>query len=47
MTIRENIAFGMIGDISEEEIVAAAKKANAHDFIMGFPDVSLESCIPI
>ena len=35
-TIRENIAFGKIG-ASEEEIVAAAKAACAHDFIMGFP----------
>ena len=35
-TIRENIAFGKIG-ASEDEIVAAAKAAFAHDFIMHFP----------
>jgi ABC-type multidrug transport system fused ATPase/permease subunit len=35
-TIRENIAFGKVG-ASESEIVAAAKAACAHDFIMGFP----------
>jgi ATP-binding cassette subfamily B protein len=35
-TIRENIAFGKVG-ASETEIVAAAKAACAHDFIMGFP----------
>ena len=35
-TIRENIAFGRPG-ASEDEIVAAAKAACAHDFIMGFP----------
>jgi ATP-binding cassette, subfamily B, bacterial MsbA len=35
-TIRENIAFGK-PDASEEEIVAAAKGAFAHDFIMSFP----------
>ncbi|WP_425990600.1 ABC transporter ATP-binding protein [Afipia sp. DC4300-2b1] len=35
-TIRENIAFGKAG-ASEEEIVAAAKAACAHDFIMSFP----------
>jgi ATP-binding cassette subfamily B protein len=35
-TIRENIAFGKIG-ASEDEIVAAAKAACAHEFIMGFP----------
>ncbi len=35
-TIRDNIAFGRMG-ASEAEIVAAAKAAHAHDFIMGFP----------
>ena len=35
-TIRDNIAFGR-PDASMEEIVAAAKAAAAHDFIMGFP----------
>jgi ATP-binding cassette subfamily B protein len=36
-TIRENIAFGRPG-ATEEEIVAAAKAAYAHDFIMSFPE---------
>jgi ATP-binding cassette subfamily B protein len=35
-TIRENIAFGKVG-AAEAEIVAAAKAACAHEFIMGFP----------
>jgi ATP-binding cassette subfamily B protein len=35
-TVRANIAFGKPG-ASEDEIVAAAKAACAHDFIMGFP----------
>jgi subfamily B ATP-binding cassette protein MsbA len=35
-TIRENIAFGRPG-ASEAEIVAAAKAAQAHDFISAFP----------
>ena len=35
-TIRDNIAFGKPG-ASEDEIVAAAKAAHAHDFIMRFP----------
>jgi subfamily B ATP-binding cassette protein MsbA len=35
-TIRANIAFGHPG-AGEDEIVAAAKAACAHDFIMGFP----------
>jgi len=36
-SIRENIAYGR-PDASEEEIVAAAKAAQAHEFIMGFPE---------
>ncbi len=35
-TVRENIAFGRPG-ASEDEIVAAAKAAYAHDFVMSFP----------
>ena len=35
-TIRANIAFGKAG-ASEAEIVAAARAACAHEFIMGFP----------
>jgi ABC-type multidrug transport system fused ATPase/permease subunit len=36
-TIRENIAYGK-PTASEEEVRTAAIKANAHDFIMKFPD---------
>jgi len=36
-TIRDNIAFGR-PNASEDEIVAAAKAAFAHDFIMAFPN---------
>ncbi len=36
-TVRENIAFGR-PDASDDEIVAAAKAAQAHDFIVSFPD---------
>jgi len=36
-TIGENIAYGHFG-ASQNEIVAAAKAANAHDFIMSQPD---------
>ena len=35
-TIRDNIGFGK-NDATEAEIIAAAKAANAHDFIMSFP----------
>jgi subfamily B ATP-binding cassette protein MsbA len=37
MTIRENICYGRAG-ASEEDLIAAAKAACAHDFIMEFPD---------
>ncbi len=36
-TIRENIAYGKL-DASDEEIVAAAQAANAHQFISQFPE---------
>ena len=36
-SIRENIAYGRPG-ASDEEIMEAAKKANAHDFIDAFPE---------
>jgi ATP-binding cassette subfamily B protein len=35
--IRENIAFGK-PEATDEEIIAAAKAAQAHDFIVAFPD---------
>jgi ATP-binding cassette subfamily B (MDR/TAP) protein 1 len=38
-TIKENILFGK-SDATDNEIVAAAKSANAHNFIMKLPDVN-------
>jgi subfamily B ATP-binding cassette protein MsbA len=35
-TIRENILYGRL-DATQAEMTAAARAANAHDFIMGFP----------
>ena len=35
-TIRENILYGRL-DATEQEMIEAAKAANAHEFIMGFP----------
>src|SRR5262249_37586919 len=35
-TIRENILYGRL-DATEEEMIAAARAANSHEFIMGFP----------
>ena len=36
-TIRENISYGKL-DATEAEVIAAAKAANAHDFISALPD---------
>ena len=36
-TIKENILYGK-QDASEEEVIAAAKRANIHDFIMELPE---------
>ena len=36
-TVKENILYGNV-DATDEEVIEAAKKANAHDFIMAFPD---------
>ncbi|KAL2473720.1 ABC transporter B family member 9 [Forsythia ovata] len=37
-TIHANIAYGKKGDVTEEEIIAATKAANAHNFISGLPN---------
>ncbi|KAL6621268.1 hypothetical protein ACP70R_033700 [Stipagrostis hirtigluma subsp. patula] len=37
-TIRTNIAYGKQEEASEEEIIAAAEAANAHQFISALPD---------
>lgn len=36
-SLKENIAYGL-NDATDEQIIAAAKAANAHDFISGFPE---------
>jgi len=36
-SIRENIAYGKL-DASDDEIIAAARAAHAHEFIAGFPE---------
>ncbi|MDB5012035.1 MAG: ATP-binding cassette protein [Daejeonella sp.] len=36
-TVKENIAYGKLSS-SDDEIISAAKRANAHDFIIGFPE---------
>lgn len=37
MTVAENISFGC-PNATQEEVEEAAKEANAHDFIVKFPD---------
>jgi ATP-binding cassette subfamily B protein len=37
-TIAENIAFGLRGAATQSQIEEAARMAQAHEFIMGFPD---------
>ncbi len=39
-TIAENIKFGK-DDMTHDDVVTAAKAANAHDFIMNLPDVNI------
>ena len=36
-TVRENIAYGQLENATDAEIIAAAKAAYAHDFIMALP----------
>ena len=37
-SIRSNIAYGKEGGATEDEIISAAKAANAHSFIISLPD---------
>ena len=44
MSVRDNIAYGRPNDeVSHEDILAAAKAANAHEFIEKLPQVSSAS----
>ncbi|WP_010115495.1 lipid A export permease/ATP-binding protein MsbA [Acinetobacter sp. P8-3-8] len=36
-TVRENIAYGQLGSATDEQVIAAAKAAYAHEFIMALP----------
>lgn len=37
-TVRENITYGLDREISDEELIEVAKKANCYDFVMEKPD---------
>lgn len=42
VSVGENIAYGLPDDnVSKDEIIKAAKAANAHDFIISLPQVFL------
>lgn len=36
-TIRENIAYGHLGELDDDDIIRAARAANVHDFVMSLP----------
>lgn len=38
LSVGQNIAYGVDRDVSQEEIEAAARDANAHEFIQSWPD---------
>jgi ABC-type multidrug transport system fused ATPase/permease subunit len=40
-SIWDNVAYGLEGKVTHDQIVAAAKLANIHDFIMSLPNVSV------
>lgn len=37
-SIKENISYGARGDVTEDELISAAKAAAIHDVVMTFPD---------
>ena len=43
LSIADNIKLGVQGHVTMGEVEDAAKKANAHDFIMTLPQVRLQS----
>jgi ATP-binding cassette, subfamily B (MDR/TAP), member 1 len=43
-TIRTNIVYGKQGNVTEEEIIAATKISNAHDFISALPN-GYDTCV--
>lgn len=44
VSVGENIAYGLPDDdVSKDDVIKAAKAANAHDFIISLPQVGLSS----
>lgn len=44
LSVRDNIAYGRPNeDVSDEEVIAAAKAANAHEFVEKLPQVRMVS----
>lgn len=38
MTVRENVCYGLDRPVTDEEVVDACREANAHDFVLKWPD---------
>jgi len=38
MSVKDNIVYGLNRGVTDDEVVEACKKANAHDFVEGFPE---------
>lgn len=38
-TIKENIKFGSLDEVTDEQVIEAAKLANAHNFVTALPQV--------
>jgi ABC-type multidrug transport system fused ATPase/permease subunit len=38
LTVKENVCYGVSKSVSQEEVERVCKQANAHDFIMQWPD---------
>ena len=48
MSVGENIAYGLPDDyVSKDDVIKAAKAANAHDFIISLPQVVISNMLVI
>ena len=48
MSVGDNIAYGLPDDyVSKDDVIKAAKAANAHDFIISLPQVVISNMLVI
>ena len=45
-SVKENLLLGVDGEVAEEDLIAACKDANIHDFIVSLPDGYNTDCGP-